>query len=125
VYEADVVYFIDVAKKTWEKAAWRALGHEFEYSAIPDRIRDVDRYTKTVTVTLRYKGKAIGTSESVWWTMPEKPRVVTTDGYVAVFERLVQPGKVVPTDAVRVWSAATGEWQTLDVWADGLIAWGL
>jgi hypothetical protein len=123
VYEADVVYVIDVAKKTWEQAAWRSLGYQFEYAAVPDTIKDVDRYTKTVTVTLRYKGRVIGTSESVWWTTPEKPRAVATDGYVAVFERVVQPGKVVPTDAVRVWSAATGEWQTLDVWADGLIGW--
>ena len=68
LYEADVVYFIDVAKKTWEKAAWRSLGHGFEYSAVPDKIEDVDRYTKTVTVSLRHKGKVIGTSESVWWT---------------------------------------------------------
>jgi RNA polymerase sigma factor (sigma-70 family) len=122
VYEADVVYFIDVAKKTWEKAEWRPLGHGFEYSAVP-KIADVDRYTKRVTVTLRHRGEAIGTSESVWWTTPEKPRVVVTDGYLAVIERVVRPGKVVPTDAVKVWSAATGEWQTLDVWADSSIGW--
>jgi len=123
LYEADVVYFIDVAKKTWEKAAWRSLGHEFEYSAVPDKIAGADRSAKTVTVTLRHKGKAIGTSESVWWTTAEKPRVVTTDGYLAVIERLLQPGKALPTEVVRVWSAATGEWQTLDVWVDGLVGW--
>ena len=123
VYEADVVYFIDVGKKTWEKAAWRPLGHGFEYSAVPDKIEGADRSTKTVTVSLRHKGKVIGTSESVWWTTPEKPRVVTTDGYLAVIERVLRPGKVLPSDAVRVWSAATGEWQMLDVWADALVGW--
>src|SRR5262249_4171800 len=123
LYEADVVYFIDVGKKTWEKAAWRPLGHGFEYSAVPDKITDVDRYTKAVTVSLRHRGRVIGTSETVWWTTPERPRVVATDGYLAVVERVVRPGGAVPTDAVRVWSAATGRWQTLDAWADSVIGW--
>jgi RNA polymerase sigma factor (sigma-70 family) len=122
VYEADVVYFIDVAKKTWEKAAWLPLGHGFEYSAIPE-IADVDRYSKRVSVPLRHKGKEIGTSESVWRTTREKPRVVVADGHLAVIERVQRPGKGVPTDAVRVWSAATGQWQTLDGWADAVIGW--
>ena len=122
LYEADVVYFIDVAKKTWEKAAWLPLGHGFEYSAVP-KIAGADRSTKTVTVSLRHKGKVIGTSESVWWTTREKPRVVVADGHLAVIERVQRPGKVVPTDAVRVWSAATGQWQTLDGWADAVIGW--
>jgi hypothetical protein len=123
VYEADVVYFIDVAKKTWEKALWRPLGHGFEYSAVPDKIVDVDRYVKTVTVSLRHKGKVIGTSEGAWGTTPEKPRVVVADGYLAAIERVVQSGKVLPTEAIRVWSAATGEWQTIDTWLDGVIGW--
>jgi hypothetical protein len=123
VYEADVVYFIDVAKKTWEKAAWFPLGHGFEYSAVPDRIKDVDRYTKTVTVSLRHKGKVIGTSESAWWTTAQKPRVVATEGYLAVIERVQRRATEVPTDAIRVWSAATGGWQTLDGWVDSLIGW--
>jgi hypothetical protein len=122
VYDADVVYFIDVAKKKWEKAQWLPLGHEFEYSAVPE-IADESPYSKRVTVSLRHKGKDIGTSQSVWWTTHEKPRVVTADGYLAVIERVQQPGKAVPTDAVRVWSAATGQWQTLDAWADSVIAW--
>lgn len=123
VYEADVVYFIDVANKTWEKVAWRPLGHGFEYSAVPDKIVDVDRYSKTVTVSLRYKGKVIGTSESAWGTTVEKPRVAAADSYLAVIERVQRPGKVVPMDAIRVWSAATGEWVTLDGWAESLIGW--
>ncbi len=123
LYEADVVYVIDVAKKTWEKAAWRSLGHGFEYSAVPDKIAGADRSEKTVTVSLRHKGRVIGTSESVWWTTAEKPRVVVTDGHLALIERVLRPGKVVPTDAIRVWSAATGVWQTLDVWVDGLVGW--
>jgi len=123
MYEADVVYVLDVAKKTWEKAEWRPLGHGFESSALPDTIAGADRDSKTVTVTLRHKGKVIGTSESLWLTSPEKPRVVATDGHLALVERVLQPGKAIPTDAVRVWAAATGEWQTLDGWADGVIGW--
>lgn len=123
VYEADVVYFIDVTKKTWEKAAWRPLGHGFEYSAVPDKIEDVNRDFKTVTVTLRHNGKEIGKSESVWWTTAEKPRVVVTDGHLALIERGLQPGKGVRADSVKVWSAATGEWQTLDVWANSVVGW--
>lgn len=37
--------------------------------------------------------------------------------------RVTRPGKNVPTDAVRVWSAEAGEWTTLDGWADGVIGW--
>ncbi len=123
MYEADIVYFIDAAKKTWEKAEWRPLGHGFESSALPDAIAGADRDSKTVTVTLRHKGKVIGTSESLWFGTPETPRVVATEGHLALVERVRQAGKAIPTDAVRVWSAATGEWQTLDGWADGLIGW--
>jgi hypothetical protein len=122
LYEADVVYFIDVAQKTWEKAAWLPLGHGFEYSAVPT-IADVDGYSKTVTVSLRHKGKEIGTSESVWWTTRDKPRVVVAEGHIAVIERVQRPGKGGQTDAVRVWSAATGQWQILDGWADSVIGW--
>jgi RNA polymerase sigma factor (sigma-70 family) len=122
MYEADVVYFIDVAKKTWEKAAWIPLGHGFEYSAVPE-IADLDRYSKRVTVALRHKGKEIGTSENVWGTTREKPTVVVTDGHLAVMELMARPGKPVPLNTVRVWSAATGEWQVLDAWADSVIGW--
>jgi hypothetical protein len=122
-YDADLAYTIDVAKKTWEKAAWRPLGHGFEHSAVPDRIEGPPLSGKTAVVSLRHRGKVIGTSESVWWTTPDRPRVVTTDGSVAVIEPVVRPGRPRPTDAVRVWSAATGGWLTLDGWADGLIGW--
>ena len=122
VYEADATYFVDVAKRTWEKPAWRPLGSGFDYSAVPDNITDVDRYSKAVTVSLRYRGEVIGTSRSVWWTTPEKPRVVVADGHLAVIERITRPGKAVPTDAVRVWTAAGG-WAVLDGWADTVIGW--
>jgi len=74
-------------------------------------------------VSLRYRGKVIGTSESVWWATPDRPRAVTTDGSVAVIDQVVRPGRPRPTDAVRAWSAATGDWRTLEGWADGLIGW--
>lgn len=122
-YDADLAYTIDVAKKTWEKAAWRPLGHGFEHSAVPDRIEGPPLSEKTAVVSLRHRGKVIGTSETVWWTTPERPRAVTADGHLAVIERVARPGGVVPSDAVRVWSAATGAWQTLDGWADGLVGW--
>ncbi len=122
-YDADLAYTIDVAKKTWEKAAWRPLGHGFEYSAVPDRIEGPPLSGKTAVVTLRHRGKVIGTSESVWWTTPDRPRAVAADGQLAVIEQAVRRPGARPTDAVRVWSAVTGEWQTLDGWADGLIGW--
>jgi hypothetical protein len=40
-----------------------------------------------------------------------------------MIERVQRRPKEVPTDAIRVWSAATGEWQTLDGWVDSLIGW--
>jgi RNA polymerase sigma factor (sigma-70 family) len=122
LYEADVMYFIDVAKKTWERAKWRPLGNGFDFAADP-KIEDVDRYSKRVTVPLRHDGKEIGTSESVWWTTAEKPRAVATDGHLAVVERVRRPGATVPTDAVRVWTAAAGGWVVLDGWADSVIGW--
>jgi hypothetical protein len=121
-YDADLVYLIDVERKTWEKAAWLPLGHGFEYAAVPE-IRDLDRYSKSVTVALRHHGRVIGTSESVWWTTAERPRAIATEGYLAVLERLPQPGKQIPVDSIRLWSAATGEWQVLDSWADSSIGW--
>jgi RNA polymerase sigma factor (sigma-70 family) len=123
LYEADVVYAVDVARKTWEKPAWRPLGHGFESSALPEKVEDVDRYTKRVTVSLRHRGRVIGTGENVWWTTPQRPLVAAADGHLAVLERVQRPGKVVPTDAVRVWTAATGGWVLLDGWADSLIGW--
>jgi RNA polymerase sigma factor (sigma-70 family) len=123
MYEADIVYFIDVAKKTWEKAEWRTLGHGFEFSAVPDKIEVVNPYDKKVVVTIRHNGKAIGTSESVWWTTAEKPRVVTTEGHIAIIERLQRHGNAIPLDAMRLWSAETGEWTSLDIWADSIISW--
>jgi hypothetical protein len=123
MYEADIVYFIDVAKKTWEKAEWRTLGHGFELSALPDKIEDVNRYEKKVSVTLRHNGKPIGTSESVWWTSADKPRVVTAERHIAFIERVQRAGNPIPLDAIRLWSAETGEWTVLDVWADSVIGW--
>jgi RNA polymerase sigma factor (sigma-70 family) len=123
MYEADIVYFIDVAKKTWEKAEWRTLGHGFEFSALPDKIEDLNRYEKDVVVTIRHNGKAIGTSHSVWWSSAEKPRVVATEGHIAIIERLQRPGNAIPLDAIRLWSAETGEWTVLDTWADSVIGW--
>jgi hypothetical protein len=122
VYEADLVYFIDVAKKSWEKATWRPLGHGFEYSAVPDKIVDDDRYSKTVTVSLRYRDKVIGHSETVWWTTPNKPLIVVTEGHLALIERTTQPGKPIPLDTVRVWTSEAG-WSSLNGWADSVIGW--
>jgi len=123
MYEADLVYFIDLKKKTWEKADWRPLGHAFDYQSRINKATQSDPSTKTVTTWLRHDGKAIGTTEGIWWFYAMGSHVVTTDGYVAVMERIPQPGKRIPTDAARVWSAATGEWQTINGWLDGLIGW--
>lgn len=122
LYEADVMYAIDVAAKKWEKLAWRPIGGGFAFGAVPD-IKDTDPYSKQVTVPLRYLGKEIGTSQGVWWGTPEKPRAVTTDGHLAVIDRVQRSPKQVPTDAVRVWTAATGDWIVLDGWADSVIGW--
>ena len=123
VYEADKAYFIDVGKKTWEVAQWRPLGHGFNYTANPEQFGGMDPVTNNITVMLRHEGQVIGTSESVWWTTAMKPRAVVTDGYIAIIERVLGPGKGVQKDGVRVWSAASGKWQTIDVWADSVIGW--
>ncbi len=122
-YDADRVYLIDVAKKTWEKAEWLPLGHGFEYSAEPERVKTPGQSGRVARVELRHNGKVIGTSETVWWTTPEKPRAVAGAGYLAVVERATRPGAPVPSDEVRVWSAATGAWQTIDAWTDALVGW--
>jgi hypothetical protein len=123
VYEADKAYFIDVGKKTWETARWRPLGRGFNYSANPEQFGGMDPAMNSITVMLQHDGGVIGTSESVWWTTAFKPRAVATDGYIAIIERALGLGKGVQKDGVRVWSAASGKWQTIDVWADSLVGW--
>src|SRR5581483_4211673 len=91
VYEADELFVVDVARKTWEKSAWRPLGGGFDVEAAPDRVQTGKTHFEPVTAMLRYRGKEIGRSAGVVVSSPERPRVMTTEGHVAVIEVVERP----------------------------------
>jgi RNA polymerase sigma factor (sigma-70 family) len=121
VYEVDELFIVDVAKKTWAKSAWRPLGHGFDCEVDPDRVHKGTMYFEPVVAKVRHEGKVIGESGRVWMSTPEKQLVAVTAGHLAVLD-YVERSKG-SSLGVRVWTAQTGKWETLDGWADTVIGW--
>jgi hypothetical protein len=93
------LYRIDVARKTAEPTVWWGVGHGFEVS---------DERNKSEEYTFRYGGKEIGRYRC------QRFAVSTTPGYLAVpFDRGGN-GPFPRPVGIAVWSAATGEWTTLE-----------
>jgi hypothetical protein len=101
-------FLIDVDAKTWERIEWAALGHGFDARWEPN---GRGRYV------IRYGGREIGDSRG-------KPHA---EGHYNSSQSVTADGRLAIIDAasrqVRVWSAGSGEWTTLDTPADGLVGW--
>jgi hypothetical protein len=100
-------FFIDADAKTWERCERVSLGHGFDASWSPDWL---GRYT------VRHRGEEIGDPRPG----PGAGRALPNRDAAATDGRLALVGQ---DRRVRVWSAGTGTWTTLDLHADDFIAW--
>ncbi|MCI0705074.1 MAG: hypothetical protein L0241_28775, partial [Planctomycetia bacterium] len=100
-------FFIDVEAKTWERCEWASLGHGFDVSWSPDWLGNH---------TVRYRGEEIGDPRPGPGAGRALPNynAASTDGQLAL---------VGQDRRVRVWSAGTDAWTTLDLRANTLIGW--
>jgi RNA polymerase sigma factor (sigma-70 family) len=106
------VYRIDVAKKTYEWTDRKPLGHGVEFMQTPPWKMEqvILRNGKPAEVGRVANGVAVVS------------HVTPTDHYVAM---IVRDNKKVAKDGirVRVWSAATDKWVSLDLMANSIVGW--
>jgi hypothetical protein len=104
------VYRVNVRDKTFERTDFAPLGHGYEVMrTMPWVVRQV----------IRRKGTEIGDVKN---GIEHLKDFCPTDYYLAA---IVTVNGKAPKDAtrLRVWSAATAEWTTLDIQPNSLVGW--
>ncbi|HVR41586.1 MAG TPA: hypothetical protein VMU84_20995 [Thermoanaerobaculia bacterium] len=109
VYEcSDKAFAIDVEHKTYARYEWYALGFGFD-AAIEQN--------PSYGYVIRYRGKEIGRV----WGLARQAK--TASGTIAIVYGDIGSNLGYPK-GIRVWSAATGQWTTLEnKWTDTIIGW--
>jgi hypothetical protein len=104
------VFTVDMAGRRfarWKPPAWSSLGHGFD--------REYKRNSDDEQV-FRYNGREIGRMKRV-------SDVRTAEGHVALRCLLTKDGEPSIYPIVKVWTASTGKWLTLDTCGPELVAW--
>lgn len=104
------VYVVNVRDKTYEQTDFTPVGHGYEV------MRTTPWVVKQI---IRRKGTPIG---EVMTGVEHLKDFCPTDHYLAT---IVTANNKVPKDAIRlrVWSAATAKWTTLDIQPNSLVGW--
>jgi hypothetical protein len=102
------VFAIDVASRKYSKwkPEWSSLGHGFDCTYRPKWHGEQ---------IIRYNGREIGRVQTLRDTR-------TAEGHIALSCNL-NDDESMPYAIVKVWTAATGKWLTLDAGVPDLVAW--